>query len=421
MMPQINPVEVLHMAFPDLPQPSLVALASLTDQQYFAPGALICREGAYEYSFYILAAGEVEFTKHFRADEERLLRTGKPPIYFGEMALLQNEARSANVRALSDVVVLEINQEAFREAVQTSPAMMLDIMQTLIERMRSNDATALEEMRKQKEEIEAAYEELRHQERLRTEFLTSLAHELRTPLTSANGFMQLIQAGAMTGPALSMGLQKVGGNLDRIVSLVNDLLFVQEQDLIEPTLRPVSVPALLQVVVDDASDDAQDHGCSMRLDAPAYLPTIQGDPDGLVRAFQKLLENAIKFSPEGGDITITAWARPGWVDIDFVDTGVGINRAFLPRVFERFEHIDRIGDYVFGGIGLGLPIAKHIIETHGGSITVESTEGQGSTFTVHLPLTGGRPQLVSLAETEPDFDEADTRPIALDPWVDASD
>jgi two-component system phosphate regulon sensor histidine kinase PhoR len=302
------------------------------------------------------------------------------------MALLQNEARSANVRALSDVMVLEIDKTAFHEAIQTNPTMMLDIVRTLIDRMRSNDATALEEMRIRKEEIEAAYGELRHQEQLRTEFLTTLAHELRTPLTTAKGYMQLVQAGALNGPAISMGLQKVSTNIDHIISLVNDLLFVQEQELIEPVLHPVSLPALIEVVVSNLREAAESGGAVIRLDVPPDLPTIQADPDGLVRAFGELLDNAIKFSPEGGDIVITARQSSQGIDVDFVDNGIGITEAFMPRLFQRFERTDRVGDYVFEGVGLGLAIAKHIIESHGGSISVRSAVGQGSTFTVHLPL-----------------------------------
>jgi CRP-like cAMP-binding protein len=249
IMTELNPVDVLRMAFPELSELALAPLASLTRQQTYSAGALICREGEFADKFYIIGAGEVEFTKQFTDDEERRLRTGQAGVYFGEMALVQGTMRSANVRTLTEVTVLEIGKDAFQEAIQTNPAMMLDIMRTLVERMRANDAAALEEMRQQKEAIEAAYEELRHQERLRTEFLTTLAHELRTPLTSSSGYMQLVQSGAMTGPAQTMALQKIGTNLDRIVSLVNDLLFVQEQDLIEPNLRPVSLPALIEVVI----------------------------------------------------------------------------------------------------------------------------------------------------------------------------
>lgn len=410
-MSEIDPVDVLCMAFPDISEAALAPLATLTHQRTFPKGALICHEGAFEDTFYIVGAGEVEFTKHFTADEDRLLRTGGPGIYFGEMAIIQGEARAANVRALTDVMALEIDKPAFLEAIQTNPAMMLDIMRTLTERMRSNDATAIQELRKQNDQIEQAYDQLRFQEEQRTEFLTTLAHELRTPLTAASGYMQLVQSGAMTGPALGMALQKIGTNMDRVISLVNDLLFVQEQDLIEPVLRPVSLPALIEIIVDEAEDEAREQGSEIKTQVPPDLPSLQADPDGLVRAFGKLLDNAVKFSPEGGDITITARLNGRWIDVDFTDQGVGISESFLPRVFERFAHTDRIGEHVFGGVGLGLAIAKHIIESHSGSITVQSRQAEGSTFTVHLPLDGGRPQLGSApVPSEP--------PSGGDSWID---
>jgi signal transduction histidine kinase len=424
-MSEIDPVEVLRKAFPELSELALAPLASLTRPQDYPSGALICREGEFADKFYVIGAGEVEFTQQFTEEEERRLRTGGPGVYFGEMALVAEAKRNANVRALTDVTLLEIGKAAFSEAIQTNPAMMLDIMRTLVDRMRANDAVALEEMRQQKEEIEAAYDELRYQEQLRTEFLTTLAHELRTPLTSANGFMQLVQSGAMAGPALGMALQKISTNLDRIVSLVNDLLFVQEQDLIEPTLRPVSLPALIAVVSDDLREEAEDQGCTITIEIPPDLPALQADPDGLARAFNKLLENAIKFSPEGGAITITAHLQGHWIGVDFADKGVGIAESFLPRVFNRFERIDRIGEHVFEGIGLGLSIAKHIIESHGGTIAVTSQPGQGSTFTVRLPLDGGRPQLgvnekvegASQPKTPVQETGSDSRPG--DAWEDA--
>ncbi len=398
-MTELNAVDVLRQAFPELSEIALAPLASMMKERIFAAGTLICREGAYEEQFYVIGKGEVEFTKRFTDDEERRLRTGGPGVYFGEMALVRDVARSANVRALTEVTTLEIGKEAFNGAIQANPVMMLGIMRTLIERMRANDARALDEMRQQKEQIEEAYKELQYQEKLRSEFLTTLAHELRTPLTSASGYLQLMQAGAMSGPALGMTVGKVRGNVDRIISLVNDLLFVQEQELIEPNLRPVSLLALITIVVDELSEEAQVSGCAINIDIPQTIPTLQAEPDGLVRAFTELLENAVKFSPQGGDVSITAEEHEQGVRVHFVDHGVGIQEAFLPRVFKRFERTDRIGGDVFDGVGLGLAIAKHIIENHGGKISVRSEAGKGSTFTVYLPRDGGRAQIGEKAET----------------------
>jgi len=113
---------------------------------------------------------------------------------------------------------------------------------------------------------------------------------------------------------------------------------------------------------------------------------VEADPDGLRRALLALLDNAIKFSPGGGTIHIEVSQSEDAVDIAFADPGVGIDPEFLPRIFDRFEHQEKRGDYLFGGIGLGLAIAQHLIEGFGGSISVESEVDRGSIFTVHLPM-----------------------------------
>lgn len=416
MAEDVNPVEILQKAFPDLMEIQLIPLASLTKTRKFAPGELICEEGVFEEIFYVIGDGEVEFTKRLSAEDERQLRTGGPGVYFGEMSLVQKSPRSANVRALTDVQVLEIDKAAFEEAIQANPTMMLDIMRTLMERMRHNDQTTANELRAQKEEVERAYEELRYQERVRSNFLTSLAHELRTPLTAAGGYMQLMRGGMMAGPALEMGLEKVSANLDRIISLVNDLLFVQEMQLIEPNLKPVNLRDLLMVVSQEVRELADLTQCQVMIEAPDNLPSVQADSDGLARAFKELLENSVKFSPDGGDVVVRLHGRIGGVAVDFIDKGVGISDQFMPRLFARFERTDRIGDHVFEGVGLGLAIAKHIIESHGGSITVASVEGQGSTFTVHLPLDGGRTQIADTVELPAQQAEAEGGE-----WMDADD
>lgn len=276
--------------------------------------------------------------------------------------------------------------------------------------------TALAEMRQQKQEIEQELEQLRAQEQQRTEFLAALARELRTPLTAASGYMQLVRSGVMAGPALGKALQKIGTNLDRVISLVNDLLFLQGQDLIEPVLRPVSLSALVEIIIDEVVDEARAHGSNIRVNIPPDLPAFQADPDGLARAFRQLLDNAVKFSPEGGDITIAARRVGRWVEIDFIDRGIGITEDLLPHVFECFSHADRIGDHVFEGVGLGLAIARHIIESHGGSITVSSQLWEGSTFTVHLPLDGRRPPLRGTAGA---LTPSSNHLSGVEPWVDA--
>jgi signal transduction histidine kinase len=381
----IEPIGLLRQVFPGMGVDSLVEMAWLTTTRTYPPNTLLCHEGAEEDVFYIIAEGQAIITQQL-GDEERFLRYAGPGQYFGEMALIADTPRNANVRTLVETTVLEIDKDIFAEMIRRNPIIALTMFRTTVDWLRANDAAAIAELSRQKQEIEHAYHELQLQEQRRSEFLSTLAHELRTPLTTSSGYMQLIKSGNMTGPALNMALEKVSGGLDRVVSLVNDLLFVQEMDLLEPTIRPVNLPEIVATVVEEAEDHAQANGITLVTDFPPTLPEIQADVDGLLRTFNALLDNAIKFSPDGGEVRIEVSVTTDHTNVAFIDPGIGIEPEFLPRIFERFERRDQYGDTLFSGMGLGLSIAKHLIESIGGHISVQSEVGLGSVFTVHLPV-----------------------------------
>ena len=389
----IEPIRLLKEVFPGIDDDVLAQAIHDARQVSYPSGTVLCREGAEESIFYLLADGQAEVTKRFGGDQEYVLRTYSPGDFFGEMALITNSTRNVTVRAIEPVSVVEIDKSLFAELMRHSPAAVLIMFRESVELMRANDQTLISELDVQKQAVERAYDTLKVEERRRTDFLTSLSHELRTPLTSASGFMQLIKSGNVSGPILAMALDKISGGLEQIVSLVNDLLFVQEMDLIAPAIKPVNLSATIQHVVEECADNADDNDVHILSEIPADLPVLQADPDGLVRALRALLDNAIKFSPEGGDVRIDVSLEADRINIAISDPGIGIEADYLPRIFQRFEHRDSYGDHLFGGIGLGLPIAKHLIESFGGSISVQSEPGQGSVFTVHLPVLVGQPEV----------------------------
>ncbi len=364
---------------------ALAEMAQLAKVATYPPDTFLCHEGAEEQVFYIIGEGQVSVTQQL-GDEERFLRYSGPGQYFGEMALIANSPRNATVRTTVETSVLEIDKETFVEMIRQNPIIALTMFRTSVGWLRSNDAAAIAALIYQKDEVERAYAALQLQEKRRSEFLTSLAHELRTPLTTASGFMQLIRRGTLTGDALQMAHLRIAAGMDRIVSLVNDLLFVQEMELIEPALRPVKVPDVITALVAEAEGRAEAQNLTLEAELPPSLPLVEADPDGLLRALRAILDNAIKFSPGGGTIEIGVVTSEDNVDIAFRDPGIGIESEFLPRIFERFEHQERRGDYLFEGMGLGLAIARHLIESFGGSILVDTELDQGSTFTVRLPV-----------------------------------
>jgi signal transduction histidine kinase len=368
-----------------MPEDALRQMAGIAKLMRYPANTLLCREGAHEEVFYIIGEGQVIISQQL-GSSERFLRYADPGQYFGEMALIANSPRNANVRTTVDSAFLEVDKAAFIEILRQNPVIALTMFQNTVGWLRANDRASLDDLHRQNQALEEAYEALQIQEKRRSEFLTTLAHELRTPLTSSNGFMKLIKGGTMTGPALQMGLDKVANGLERVVSLVNDLLFVQEMDLIEPTLRLVDLLEILNALVDESASAASQNGLNIIINVPQTLPTIEADPDGLLRALRAILDNAIKFSPNGGEVRIDVVASDDYLDIAVKDPGIGIEPEFLPKIFERFEHQEKRGDHLFGGIGLGLAIARHVIESFGGHILVESKVDEGSTFKIRLPV-----------------------------------
>jgi len=157
-------------------------------------------------------------------------------------------------------------------------------------------------------------------------------------------------------------------------------------ELIEPALEPVDVPTLINAILTTMRPHAAGLGLIFQLDLPSDLPTVSADLDGLTQAIGALIDNAVKFSPNGGEINIAARAEDGQLRVSIQDPGVGIAPDQMYHIFDRYHHLESVGDHLFGGVGLGLPIAKQVVEQHGGSISVVSSPGAGSTFTLTMPI-----------------------------------
>ncbi len=198
----------------------------------------------------------------------------------------------------------------------------------------------------------------------------------------ASGNLQILQKGILKGEQLAAGIDTVARNVQQIATLVNDILFLQEMELVLPDFQAVDMNEVAYIVIGKYAASAQDHGVSLRLIPSPNLPPVWGDPKSLERAVMALVDNAIKFSPRGGDVKINLRGNDGKVFVAVEDRGIGITKENLPRIFDRFYHLERSGDDLFSGIGLGLAITRQVIEQHQGSLDVVSTPGKGSTFTL---------------------------------------
>ena len=222
------------------------------------------------------------------------------------------------------------------------------------------------------------------------DFVANVSHELKTPLTSIQGFAQAILDGTANTPeARQQAARVIYDEAGRMHRMVLDLLDLARLDAGTAELQraPVDIVALLNSVVEKFTPQARKTGISFQVQAPA-LPPLIGDGDRLAQVFTNLVDNALKFSASGGQITLQALQAGNEIDVSVTDSGTGIPPAELPHIFDRFHQADpaRKGGEKHGA-GLGLAIVKEIVQAHGGTISVRSAPGEGSAFIVRLPLT----------------------------------
>ena len=385
MTQNVEPIDVLCRAFPEISRDEAAEMVSLGTVQSYPAGTLLCAEGALERTFYILLEGEVKVTKVINEAQDRFLANLKPGGFFGEMALIQDAPRAASVKTTIPVTVLEIYKDHFEDMVQRNSSISMAMVREVTRRLRENNDLAIEDLRMKAAELATAYQRLAEEEYARSEFLTVVAHELRTPLTVASGFVDIVRLQNVQGEMLHMALDTVSNNLQQIIALVNNILFLQEMDIILPSFITVDVGVVVATIMEKQRSHAEKNKIGMSLSIVPNLPKISADPNSLERAISAILDNAVKFSPNGGEIQVQVSFdhRDTWIKIK--DSGVGIPPDALPRVFDRFFHLEEVGGYLFRGVGLGLSIAQAVIEMHKGRIEVESELGKGSTFSIILP------------------------------------
>jgi signal transduction histidine kinase/CheY-like chemotaxis protein len=226
---------------------------------------------------------------------------------------------------------------------------------------------------------------------LKDQFLATLSHELRTPLHAILGWVQLLHL-KKDDASLQKGLQTIERNARLQAQLIDDLLDMSRIVAGKVRLEPVRVdlPQVVEAAVEAARPAAFAKGIALELRASPGIETVWGDPSRLQQVMWNLLTNAIKFTPEGGRITVEVEMRPGQVLARVSDTGAGIAADFLPHVFDRFRQGDATTTRRHGGLGLGLSIVRQLVELHGGTVQAQSAgAGRGATFTVVLPRPQG--------------------------------
>ncbi|MDY6874735.1 MAG: GAF domain-containing protein [Chloroflexota bacterium] len=250
-----------------------------------------------------------------------------------------------------------------------------------------DNARLYQRLEAQAAELAQAYGELQEINRLRTELVQNVGHELRTPLSLIQGYIELLLEGDL-GRVLDSQLAALQIIRERSVTLsrlIHNLTMLQPVPREMLSLVPISVVEVVQHALAEFGRFAENAGITFLEELPVELPSVTGDRERLELVFGHLVDNAIKFSPDGGTITVRAWADESQVYVSVADEGIGIAPDHLSHVFERFYQVDGTTKRRFGGMGVGLALVWEIIEAHGGTVMVESESGEGSAFTVALP------------------------------------
>ena len=321
---------------------------------------------------------------------DEALRIARRILFFGSLLLLALAALGGAVVARAALSPINAISETARQITQTGD---LDQRIPVVD---PNDEIGqlTETFNDMLSRLESLFQA---QQRL----VADVSHELRTPLTTIQGNLDLLKRGGIEDPEMrTEALGAIGDETGRMRRLISDLLLLAQADS-GMTLHkePVEMDTLLLVVYRQAQVMANGVGVNVRLGAEDQA-MVMGDADRLRQLLLNLVDNAIKYTPTGGDVTLTLRRDNGWVQVAVQDTGVGIAAEDLAHIFDRFYRADPSRTRP-GGSGLGLAIAQWIAQVHGGRIQVESRLGQGSRFTAWLPDASASPQaVIEDADTE---------------------
>jgi two-component system phosphate regulon sensor histidine kinase PhoR len=238
--------------------------------------------------------------------------------------------------------------------------------------------------------------EVRYLQSVRKEFIANISHELKTPLASIKAIVETLQDGAVDEKAVARDfLGKINGEVDALIQMVSELLELSRIEIGQAELKiePVNLNAMVRDTINRLSPQAERGQITVTTEPAMGLAPVPADRQMIGEVLTNILDNAIKFTPPGGNVKIRTGIDANMAVVSVADTGIGIGTEDLPHIFERFYKADKSRNS--GGTGLGLSIARHIIQAHGGRIWVESEAGTGATFTFALPFSPGTPNRAS--------------------------
>lgn len=240
--------------------------------------------------------------------------------------------------------------------------------------------------------------ELRRLENLRREFVANVSHELKTPLASIKAYSETLRLGAIHDSENNVQfVERIEEQAERLNQLIMDLIQIArvESGQAHFEITDVATGVVVDRVLRDYADQAEAADIKLLTEPPAEPVAVRADEEGLRTIIGNLVDNALKYTPDGGAVTIRWRKLDAWGEIEVEDTGIGIPKEQQPRIFERFFRVDKARSRELGGTGLGLSIVKHLSQAFGGNVSLVSEPGVGSRFTVRLPLGEEYPRLAT--------------------------
>jgi signal transduction histidine kinase len=301
----------------------------------------------------------------------------------------QREMAGRGVRETLGQVLLEM-QVMTREQLELAS---VEQVQELQNALRQANAQLEQRVAERTQELQAAYGRLAELDRLKSNFVNNISHELRTPLTKIIGFNLLLSAGDLgpLTPDQVQAVQTMGRGITELERLVADLIQFATGARGEMALRlaPIAIGDILAECARAAAEKATRGGVRLLFSGPVALPQVMADGEKIRWVVNQLVDNAVKFTPRGGSVTLDATVVDDGVRVGVADTGQGIAAENLPELFEPFHQLDGSTTRRKGGTGLGLALVKMIVEAHQSTIAVESEPGKGSRFWFDLKVAGG--------------------------------
>jgi PAS domain S-box-containing protein len=326
---------------------------------------------------------------------------GHPAVLVGpDNGLRPQSSLSAPMSVMGRIVgtieVQTYEKAAYREEHATAMRMASNLTAVAIENVRllERESTA-----------RAVAEE---SNRLKDEFLATVSHELRTPLTAILGWSRMLESGSLESEMASRAVETIKRNAKAQAQIIDDILDVSRiiTGNLYLELNPIDLTSVVEAAINVVRPTAEAKNIRIEVSFDREPAVVSGDANRLQQVCWNLLSNAVKFTPSGGKVTVQVRKVNSEIEIAVTDTGQGISPEFLPFVFDRFRQADSTSTRQHGGLGLGLAIARHLIEIHGGTIEAKSSgNGQGATFTARLPVVGSLAKLPAQIDVEAESQE----------------